>query len=131
MSACPERRNVVDMTEPSDAGLLAPACGLLVADRRRVGRVRRPREQKLDIRAPPPQQPKGADQLVNAFVGQQPADISDGWGTFWLWHRLQGFDIDAGARDQHDSFRRDAEREYAIAVVGVLHQHELLWTVQQ
>ena len=86
MGARPERRNVVDMTEPGDAGLPAPACGLLFAHRCRVGRVGRARDQQFDIRAALAQQPVGADQRANALVGEQPADEGDGRRAWRLGH---------------------------------------------
>ncbi len=58
MRARPERRDVVDVAEPGDAGLAAPAGRPPASlDRRRIGRVGRSGEQQLDIRAALPQQP--------------------------------------------------------------------------
>ncbi len=39
--------------------------------------------------------------------------------------------VDARAEDRRDALGRDAEREHAVAVIGILHQDQLPRAVEQ
>ena len=71
------------------------------------------------------------DQRVDALVvSSRPTKATVG-GPGGSGMRPQRVDVDAGARNQPDTVRRDAERQHAGAVVGVLHQHGLAGPVEQ
>ena len=101
VGARPERRDVLDMAEPGDAGLPAPAGGLLFAHRCRIGRIGRARDQQFDVRAALAQQPVGARSACEcpcrraAARRKQSSAAPGGSGM-----RLQAFDVDARAGDR-------------------------------
>ena len=126
MGARPDAAMSVDMAEPGDAGLAAPACGFAARSPRRDWRdpACRRSEVRRRSRAGAAADARGSGCGCPCRSSKRPTKaMVDGPGR--LGHRLQRFDVDAGARDQHDPFGGDAEREHAGAVVGVLDQHDL------
>ena len=129
MGACPERRNVVDMAEPSDARLVARTCGLRLLDRAGLAGSGVPAiKSSTSSRAAAAAEARGSARECPCRRGacRQRRRLGPGGSG-----RVVALRCRRRSPGSARCVRGDAEREHAIAVVGILHQHELLWTVQQ
>ena len=77
------------------------------------------------------QQPMGREQRADALVVEQAADERDRCRAFRLRRGAEALEINAGAGNELDALRRNADLRNQRAVIGVLHQRNVARMIDQ
>src|SRR5262249_26345611 len=124
-------RDIVDMAKPGDTRLAIPRFRFPLSYRSRVGRVRRASDQKLGIWDALTQQAMRGDECADAFVVQQSADKPKSRRSAGLIEWFEAIDVNSRPRNERNVVLCNAEREQCSPIVVILHQGDILLTVDE
>ena len=134
MTSLPQRRDILDVSEPGDARALRPFVDFLQRDRSGIGRVRIAGNEQVGFKAllsPGPHDVVRGHQRADAFIRQQTSRKAVGDGPVGFGQRQKSIGVDARSRNQNDSCLADPEIDQCGAIVGILDQHHVAGPVQE